>query len=101
MAFGFSTKFLPSDPDEEKKYLNQLLIQIKNTSENLTKIITETSFKNNQVLEKLNNELLEIMNDRGIEASYLQSPLSKITNHENKSQFEAEEDPNSNRVKDL
>ena len=74
---------------------------IKNTSENITKTITESSKDNNLALENLNNKLLEIMNDRGILASYLISPLSKITNPENTTQFKLEKDPSSNRVNDL
>ena len=65
------------------------------------KTITEASIKNNQAIENLNNNLLEIKNDRGILASYLMSPLSKITNLENTSQFKLVEDHNSNRVNDL
>ena len=41
------------------------------------------------------------MNDRGILASYLMSPSSKITNPENTSQFKLVKDPSSNRVNDL
>ena len=41
------------------------------------------------------------MNDRGKIASYLLSPLSKITNPENCTQFGLVKDPNSNRVNDL
>ena len=41
------------------------------------------------------------MNDRGILASYLMSPLSKITNPENSSQFKLVKDSSSNRVNDL
>ena len=41
------------------------------------------------------------MNDRGILASYLMSPLSKIINPENASQFKLVKDSNSNRVTDL
>ena len=41
------------------------------------------------------------MNDRGTLATYLMSPLSKITNLENSSQFKIVKDHNSNRVKDL
>ena len=63
--------------------------------------MAENSFKNNQALENLNNQLLEIMNDRGILASYLMSPLSKITNPENTTQFKLVKDSNSNRVNDL
>ena len=74
---------------------------LETTSENLTKAVTESSKENNLVLEKLNNKLLEIMNDRGILASYLMSPLSKITNPENSTQFKLVKDHNSNRVNDL
>ena len=41
------------------------------------------------------------MNDRGILASYLMSPLSKITNPENSTQFKLGKYSNSNRVNDL
>ena len=57
--------------------------------------------KNNQAIENLNKKLLEIMNDRGILASFLMSPLSKITNTENTTQFKLVKDSNSNRVNDL
>ena len=40
---------------------------------------------NNKAIENINNKLLEILNDRGILATYLMSPLSKITNPENSS----------------
>ena len=60
-----------------------------------------TSKENNKALEKLNKKLLEIMNDTGVIATYLLSPLSKITNPENTSQFELVEDSNSNRVNDF
>ena len=67
-----------------KKLYEPLTDTIKNTSEKITKTITEPSKENNLALEKLNNKPLEIMNDRGILASYLISPLSKITNPEKK-----------------
>ena len=41
------------------------------------------------------------MKDRGILASYLMSPLSKITNPDNSSQFKLVKDHISNRVNDL
>ena len=41
------------------------------------------------------------MNDRALLASYLMSPLSKITNPENSTQFKLVKDHNSNRVNDL
>ena len=73
--------------EDMKKVFEPVTKSLENTSENLTKAITESSKENNLALENLNNKLLEIMNDRGILASYLMSPLSKITNPENTSQF--------------
>ena len=67
---------------------------IKNTSEELTKTMTETSIENNNVIKNLNDKLLEIMNDRRIIASYL-SPFSKITNPENTSHFKLIKDQSS------
>ena len=69
--------------------------------EKLTKAITESSNKNNQAIDNLNNKLLEILKDRGLLANYLMYPLSKITNPENSSQFKLLKDANSNRVNDL
>ena len=60
---------------------------IKHVSDELTKTMTANSIRNNQVLENKNNKLPEIMNDRGILATYLMSLLSKITNPENTSQL--------------
>ena len=52
-------------------------------------------------MENLNNKLVEIMNDRGILAPYLLSPLSKTTNPENSTQFKLIKESSSNRVNDL
>ena len=87
--------------EDMKKVFEPVTKSLENTSENLTKAITESSKENNLALENLNNKLLEIMNDRGILATYLMSPLSKITNPENTSQFKLVKDPSSNRVNDL
>ena len=84
-----------------KKVFKPVTKSVGNTSENLTKAITESSIKTNQAIENLNNKLLEIMNDRGILATNLMSPLSKITNPENTSQFRLIKDSSSNRVNDL
>ena len=84
-----------------KKIYEPLTDTIKNTSENITKALAESSKENNLAIENLNTKLLEIMNDRGIIAIYLLSPLSKITNPENSTQFKLVKDHNSNRVKDL
>ena len=87
--------------EDMKKVFEPVTKSLDNTSQDLTKTITETSLKNNQALEILNNKLLEIMNDGGILASYLMSPLSKITYPENTSQFKLVKDHKSNRVNDL
>ena len=87
--------------EDMKKVFEPVTKSLENTSENLTKAITETSIKNNLAIENINNNLLEIMNDRGILATYLMSPLSRITNPENTSQFKLVKDPSSNRVNDL
>ena len=74
---------------------------LKGTSREITKTMTETSIKNNKALENLNDKLLEIMEDRGILASYLLSLLSKITNAENTSHSKLVKDPQLNKVNDL
>ena len=87
--------------EDMKKVFEPVTKSLEDTSQDITKTISETSPKNNQAIENLNNKLLEIMNDRGILATYLMSPLSKITNPENTSQFKLVKDHNSNRVNDL
>ena len=84
-----------------KKVFEPFTKSLENTSEKLTKAITETSIKNNLAIENINNNILEIMNDRCILATYLMSPLSRITNPENSSQFKLVKDLSSNRVNDL
>ena len=84
-----------------KKVFEPVTESLEKSSQDITKTITESSIKNNQGIENLNNKLLEIMNDRGILASYLMSPLSKITNPENTTQFKLIKDSSSNRANDL
>ena len=87
--------------EDMKKVFEPVTKSLEKTSQGITKTITESSIKNNQAIENLNNKLLEVMNDRGILASYLMSPLSKITNPENTTQFKLIRDSSSNRVNDL
>ena len=86
--------------EDIKKVFEPVTKSLENTSEDITKTITETSIENNLAIDNLNNKLLEIMNNRGILASYLMSSLSKITNPENTSQFKLLKDQNSKRVND-
>ena len=60
-----------------------------------------TSKENIKALSNLNDRVLAIMNDRGIIASYLILPLSKVTNPELTSQFTPVRDPSLNRVNDF
>ena len=87
--------------EDMKKVFEPNTKSLKNTSENITKTLIETSNNNNKALENLNEKILEIMNDRGLLAYYLLSPLSKITNPENSTQFKLVKDSTSNRVNDL
>ena len=84
-----------------KKAFEPVSKSLEIACQDITKTITETSIKKNKAIENLNNKLLEIMNDGGILASYLMTPLSKITNPENSSQFKLVKDSNSNIVNDL
>ena len=84
-----------------KKVFEPVTKTSKDVSENVTKHMMITSKENNQASQNLNNKLLEILNDRGILATYLMSLLSKISNSENFSQFILVKDSNSNRVNDL
>ena len=74
---------------------------VKDVSEEVTETITETSNNNNEALENLNNKLPEVMKDRRILASYLLSPLSKITNPEISIQFKLVKDSSSIRSFDF
>ena len=87
--------------EDMKKVFEPVTKTIKDVSQDVTKNIMITAKENNLALENLNNKLSEIMNDRGILASYLMSPLSKITSPENSTQFKLVKDLNSNRVNDL
>ena len=87
--------------EDMKKVFEPVTKSLENTSQDIIKTIKETSIENNQAIENLNKKPLEIMNDRGIRASYLMSPLSITTNPENSSQFKLVKDSSSNRVNDL
>ena len=84
-----------------KKVFEPVTKSLANTSQDITKTIVETSLKNNQAIENLDNKLLEIMNDRVIITSYLLSPLAKIFNPEDSTQFKLINDSTSDRVNDL
>ena len=87
--------------EDMTEVFERLTNTLKKTSENITKTITESPINNNKAISDLNENILELMNDRGIIASYLMFPLSKIINPENSTQFKLVNDFTSNRVNDL
>ena len=87
--------------EDVKKVFEPVTKSLEKTSQDITKTISESSLTNNKAIENLKNKLLEILNDRGLLASYLMSPLYKITNPENTTEFKLVNDHNSNRINDL
>ena len=73
--------------EDSKKLFKPMTDAIKNTSENITKILTENSINNNKAIENLNEKFLELMDERGMIAPYLASSLVNLFKPENKSQF--------------
>ena len=84
-----------------KKVFESVTKTIEDVSVDVTKTMMLISKENNKALENLKSKLLEILNDRGILANYMRSPLSKITNPESTTRFKLVKDYNSNRFKDL
>ena len=87
--------------EDMKKKFEPVTKSNRNVSEEVAKTITDTSIRNNKALENINKKLLEILNDRGILATYLMSPSYKTTNPKNTSQFKLVKDSSSIRVNDL
>ena len=87
--------------EDMKKILEPVTKSLESTSQDKAKTLMEESNKNSQKIENLDNNVLQIMNDRGILASYLMIPISKITNPENSTQLKLVKDHSSNRVNDL
>ena len=71
---------------------------IKNTSENITKTLTENSINNNKAIENLKERILELMDEKGLIVPYLASSLVNLFKPENKSQFRLRKDTNSNKL---
>ena len=71
----------------QKKLHEPFIDTIKDTSEIITKTITETFIKNNKAIENLNEKVSELMKDKGKIAPYLASSLTNLFHPENRSQF--------------
>jgi len=69
---------------DSNKLFEPMIDTIKNTSENITKTITETSIKNNEAISDLNEKVLELMSEKGLIAPYLASSLVNLFKPGNK-----------------
>ena len=74
---------------------------LENTSDKVTKTITERSINNNKAIENLNEKNLQLMHDKGLIAPYLAWPLVEVYKFDNKSQFRLRKDPNSTKINDF
>ena len=84
-----------------KKVFEPATKSCKDVSQDISKVLTENPINNNKALENLTEKIIEIMNYRGLLASYLLFPSSKSTNPEITSQFKLAKDLDSKRVNDL
>ena len=87
--------------EDMTKVFEPLTDTLKKTSENITKTITENSINNNKAIENLNEKILELMDEKGMIASYLASSLVEVFKKDNKSQFRLRKDPNSTKLNDF
>ena len=87
--------------EDSKKLFKPMTDAIKNTSENITKTLTENSIDNNKAIETLKEKILELMDEKGMIAPYLTSSLVNLFKSENKSQFRLRKDPNSTKMNDF
>ena len=83
------------------KFFKPMTDEIKNTSEKITKTLTENSINNNKAIENLNEKILELMNDQGLIAPFLTSSLVEVFRKDNKSQFRLRKDPDSTKLNDF
>ena len=87
--------------EDIKKFFKPMTDEIKNTSEKITRTLTENSINNNKAIENLNEKILELMDDKGLIAPYLVSSLVEVFKKDNKSQFRLRKDPNSTKMNDF
>ena len=73
--------------EDINKFFKPMTDELKNTSEKITRTLTENSINNNKTIENLNEKFLELMDDKGLIAPYLVSSLVEVFKKDNKSQF--------------
>ena len=87
--------------EDINKFFKPMTDELKNTSEKITRTLTENSINNNKAILNLNEKILELMNEQGMIASYLVSSLVEVFKKDNKSQFRLRKDPNSTKLNDF
>ena len=87
--------------EDINKFFKPMTDELKNTSEKITRTLTENSINNNKAIENLNEKILELMDEKGIIASYLTSSLIEVFKKDNKSQFRLRKDPDSTKLNDF
>ena len=70
--------------EDAKKLFKPMTDVKKNSSEKITKTLTENSINNNKAIENLNEKVLELMNDKGMISPYLASSLVNLLKPEKK-----------------
>ena len=83
--------------EDINKFFKPMTDELKNTSEKITKTITESSINNNKAIENLNEKVLESMSDKGL----IDSSLIEVIKSDNKGQFRLTKDPNSTKTNDF
>ena len=83
--------------EDMKKVYEALTDTIKNVSENISKILTESSINNNKAIENLNEKVLESVNDKEL----IDCSLLEALKYDNKGQFRLIKDPNSTKTNDF
>ena len=87
--------------EDINKFFKPMTDELKNTSEKITRTLTENSINNNKAIENLNEKILELMDEKGMIASYLTSSLVEVFKKDNKSQFRLRKDPDSTKLNDF
>ena len=87
--------------EDINKFFKPMTDELKNTSEKITRTLTENFTKNNKAIENLNEKILELMNDKGMITPYLTTSLVEVFKKDNKSQFRLRKDPNSTKLNDF
>ena len=87
--------------EDINKFFKPMTDELKNTSEKITRTLTENSINNSKAIENLNEKILELMNDKGLIAPYLTTSLVEVFKKDNKSQFRLRKDPISTKLNDF